>query len=203
MFNNYELGITNNTEPRVFINNLPQLQEMVRKHEIIFFLDRDGVINKNPPEKEYILLPEQLTIISEAAAFIAKLNHLGIPVVIITNQRCIALKKLTFNQADGINTFLNQQLGLSGAHIDGFVTCPHDHNECSCRKPKPGMFLTVKKLLCLDLTRCFMIGNMESDCAAAIAAGIPAAHTKVMPTDGDLLSEAVDLLYILESLMIK
>ncbi len=35
---------------------------------------------------------------------------------------------------------MQRTLAASGAHIDAFYFCPHNKNECDCRKPGPGLY---------------------------------------------------------------
>ena len=58
------------------------------------FLDRDGTINVKAPEGEYITRPEQLRLLPGAGEGIRMLNRAGVPVVVITNQRGIALGRM-------------------------------------------------------------------------------------------------------------
>lgn len=51
--------------------------------------------------------------------------------------------------------------------------CPHvPEDNCSCRKPKPGMIYHAAIMHELDLSRSWMIGDSESDMKAAENAGI-------------------------------
>jgi D-glycero-D-manno-heptose 1,7-bisphosphate phosphatase len=41
---------------------------------------------------------------------------------------------------DAIHAELQKVLRMHGAHVDAFYFCPHDKEQCNCRKPLPGMF---------------------------------------------------------------
>src|SRR5665647_3931321 len=72
-------------------------------------------------------------------------------------------------------------LRAQGAHIDAFYFCPHHPDgtikalavRCDCRKPGTGMFEQAASEWPIDLTRSFMIGDKDSDMAAAAAFNIP------------------------------
>ena len=103
------------------------------------FLDRDGVINRKPPEGEYITQPEQLELLAGAAEAIALLNRSGRRVIVVTNQRGIALGLMTEADLARVHDHLRAELTLYGAHLDAIYFCPHDRDQCICRKPAIGM----------------------------------------------------------------
>ena len=50
--------------------------------------------------------------------------------------------------------------------------CPHDiEDNCSCRKPKPGMLLKAAKDLNIDLAKSYIIGDGSGDILAGQSAG--------------------------------
>jgi D-glycero-D-manno-heptose 1,7-bisphosphate phosphatase len=104
------------------------------------FLDRDGVINRKMPEGEYVTAWQQFHLLSGVPQAIARLNQAGQRVLVVTNQRGIALGLYTAADVDHIHAQFQQQLATQGAHIDGFYFCPHDKRQCTCRKPLPGLF---------------------------------------------------------------
>ena len=75
---------------------------------------------------------------------------------------------------------MTAELLSQGARIDAFAYCPH-YSEgeiaayrevCTCRKPAPGMLLTLMKEWPVTRETSFMIGDRDTDIAAAKAAGI-------------------------------
>jgi D-glycero-D-manno-heptose 1,7-bisphosphate phosphatase len=104
------------------------------------FLDRDGVLNAKAPEGEYIWRWEDFHPLDGVTEAITLLNRAGLRVVVVTNQRGIALGLYTVADVEVLHTRLQQFLTGQGAHIDAFYICPHDRGECNCRKPLPGLF---------------------------------------------------------------
>lgn len=104
------------------------------------FLDRDGVINKKMPEGAYVARTADLEILPGVEEAIGRLNQAKLRVIVVSNQRGIALGLYTSEAVRSIHDKLQLALGLRGAHIDGFYFCPHDRGECRCRKPLPGLF---------------------------------------------------------------
>lgn len=104
------------------------------------FLDRDGVINRKLPEGEYVSAWQHFHLLPGAEEAIAALNRSGRVVIVITNQRGVALGRYTESDVRAVHDELQSYLNRSGAHVDAFYFCPHDKNECNCRKPKTGLF---------------------------------------------------------------
>jgi D-glycero-D-manno-heptose 1,7-bisphosphate phosphatase len=104
------------------------------------FLDRDGVINRKMPEGQYVTAWQYFELLPNVPEAIARLNQAGLKVIVVTNQRGIALDLYTSADVDHIHTQLQLRLAEWDAHIDAFYYCPHDKASCNCRKPLPGLF---------------------------------------------------------------
>jgi D-glycero-D-manno-heptose 1,7-bisphosphate phosphatase len=143
-------------------------------HPGVAFLDRDGTINEKAPEGEYIEGPGQVTLLSGAADAIRRLNEAGITVIVVTNQRGIALGRMTEDDLAAVHEALMAQLAeAAGARIDAFFFCPHDEGECDCRKPGTGLFRQARERYpWIDLERSVMIGDSRSDVQAGQALGM-------------------------------
>jgi len=104
------------------------------------FLDRDGVLNEKMPEGHYVTSWSEFRPLPGAVEAIGRLNRAGLRVVVISNQRGIALGLYTTSDVHAIHAKFQALLETEGAHIDAFYFCPHDKKECNCRKPLPGLF---------------------------------------------------------------
>jgi D-glycero-D-manno-heptose 1,7-bisphosphate phosphatase len=136
------------------------------------FLDRDGTINAKAPDGEYVRTPAELRLLPGAASAIRRLNEAGIWVGLVTNQRGIALGKMTEQDFALIQHSLAEQLAKNGAHIDSVYHCPHDIDECECRKPAPGMLLNARREVPgLDFGRAAIVGDSRADVDAGRAVG--------------------------------
>jgi D-glycero-D-manno-heptose 1,7-bisphosphate phosphatase len=89
------------------------------------FLDRDGVINRKPPEGQYVTSWEDFHILPGVVEGIAQLNRAGFSVIVVTNQRCIAKGLLTAAELDQMHQRMSDCLARAGATIDGIYYCPH------------------------------------------------------------------------------
>ncbi|HTU31229.1 MAG TPA: HAD family hydrolase [Solirubrobacteraceae bacterium] len=155
------------------------------------FLDRDGTINVKAPEGHYITRPEQLTLLPGAAEGIRMLNDAGVPVVVVTNQRGVALGRM--NEADlrAVHVRLRELLRDEDAWVDAIFYCPHDVGTCACRKPSPLMLRRAGAYLGLtNLRHTVMIGDSSSDEEAGRNAGartvLLGAHRA--PPDGSAMA---------------
>lgn len=104
------------------------------------FLDRDGVINRKAPEGSYVTSWYDLEILPGVERAIALLNQTFRTVIVVTNQRGIALGRFSESELQSIHQNLQKHLDSFGAHIDSIYYCPHDLGQCECRKPKTGLF---------------------------------------------------------------
>jgi len=68
---------------------------------------------------------------------------------------------MTENNLEEIHQRMLQELQKHGAHKDN----------CSCRKPHPGMLIQVQKKWDIDLTKSYVIGDAQSDIEAGQQAG--------------------------------
>jgi D-glycero-D-manno-heptose 1,7-bisphosphate phosphatase len=96
------------------------------------------------PEGQYVTAWEHFHLLPGVPEAIAALNRNGLRVIVVTNQRGIALGLYTSADVEAIHARLQSTLAESGANVDGFYFCPHDKRQCNCRKPGPGLFEQAK-----------------------------------------------------------
>ena len=104
------------------------------------FLDRDGVLNRKMPEGQYVASWQHFDLLPGVPETIARLNQAGLRVLVVTNQRGIALGLYTAVDVLDIHASFQRELATHQAHVDAFYFCPHDKAQCNCRKPLPGLF---------------------------------------------------------------
>ncbi|MBE6098966.1 MAG: HAD-IIIA family hydrolase [Anaerovibrio sp.] len=161
----------------------------------VFFLDRDGTINRYVGFLRDIADFELLNGVPEAIRLI---NESGYLCIVVTNQPVVARGEITTEQLDEIHNKMETLLGKEGAYIDGLYYCPHHPDkgfkgevvelkmDCDCRKPKPGMLIKAAGDLNIDLKQSYMIGDSDNDIVAGETAGCKTVKIK----EGGLL-EAV------------
>jgi D-glycero-D-manno-heptose 1,7-bisphosphate phosphatase len=94
----------------------------------------------------------------------------GTPVFVVTNQAGIAEGTLTRERFDDFCA----QLSAATAHaVTAFAACTHPRDAgCACRKPKPGLVLSLATAHHIDLAASVMVGDTENDHRLHSAAGI-------------------------------
>lgn len=146
------------------------------------FLDRDGVLNRNPEVHDYVKKVEELEMLAGAREGVEKLKKGGYVVVVVSNQRGVAWGMMTAEAVEDINREVSRKLGEK---VDAWYWCGHMGNEpgCDCRKPKPGLVLRAARELGIDLKKSVVIGDSKSDRECAAAAGVRFVEMK---RDGSL-----------------
>lgn len=159
------------------------------------FVDRDGTLNHKAPEGGYIASPHRLRLLNGVAEAVRLLNRAGVPVLVVTNQRGVALGSMTMAEVEQVNMALQDRLRKNGAHVDGFYVCPHGLSGCACRKPMPGLLYQARRdRPGLEFSRCVTIGDAETDVAAGRAAGTATIRLASPGTPSDAGALAPDLL---------
>ncbi|OQW93685.1 MAG: D-glycero-beta-D-manno-heptose-1,7-bisphosphate 7-phosphatase, partial [Beggiatoa sp. IS2] len=116
----------------------------------LIILDRDGVINHD--SDEYIKSPEEWKPIAGSLEAIARLNQAGYRVVIATNQSGLTRGLFTLDDLHEIHSKMLKQLADAGGAIEAIFFCPHSQKDnCSCRKPRPGLFYDIANRLGISL----------------------------------------------------
>ncbi|PDT83344.1 D,D-heptose 1,7-bisphosphate phosphatase [Bradyrhizobium sp. Y36] len=162
------------------------------KRPAVFF-DRDGVLNE---DDRYAFDPDKIRWVGGAQQAVKAVNDAGYLAFVVTNQSGIARGFYEECHVRNLHEWMSNELAVLGAHIDAFEFCPHHPDGaieryrflCSCRKPQPGMIRALLERYAVDVDASFLIGDKQSDLAAAKAAGIAAylfdgsnLHTFITP----------------------
>jgi D-glycero-D-manno-heptose 1,7-bisphosphate phosphatase len=136
----------------------------------LIILDRDGVINHD--SDEFIKSPAEWEPIEGSLEAIARLNHAGYRVVIITNQSGIARGLYDVEMLTRIHSKLRRVLAQVGGKVEAILFCPHGpEDDCQCRKPHNGMFTDLAHRLRIKLDNVPAVGDSLRDLQAAMASG--------------------------------
>ena len=125
------------------------------------FLDRDGTMAE---EVGYLNHVSRFRMFPFVAAAIRRLNEVGLPVIVVTNQSGVGRGYFPDSLVHTVNNLMTEQLAKAGANIDAIYYCPHTSAEnCSCRKPRTGMLDRAALEHALDLQRSFVVGDRHGD----------------------------------------
>ena len=133
-------------------------------------MDRDGVINETivrdrkpyPPSGTH-----ELVLVEGAGKLLQDLKDAGFLLIVVTNQPDVRRGSMSRADVEAIHECLSKALPL-----DDFFVCYHDdQDDCTCRKPRPGLLLQAAAKHDVDLTLSFCIGDRWRDIEAGVAAG--------------------------------
>ena len=134
------------------------------------FLDRDGVINRKAAEGEYVTSWAEFEFLPGALEGLALLAASPLKLIVATNQRGIALGRMTEADLSDIHGRMRAAISESGGRIDAIYHCPHEAG-CGCRKPETGMFEAAALKFGLQLDETAVVGDSPSDMEAASRIG--------------------------------
>jgi D-glycero-D-manno-heptose 1,7-bisphosphate phosphatase len=133
------------------------------------FLDRDGTICE---EMGYLNHLSRVHIFPFAAAAIRKLNQAGLPVIVVTNQSGISRRIFPESLVVQVHARISEELSAAGARVDAYYYCSHTRqDDCTCRKPLPGLLEQAAREHDLRLDRSFVVGDRYGDVELAHGVG--------------------------------
>lgn len=154
-------------------------------------LDRDGTLIDVVRDEEtgtvsVAFHPNQLRLLPGVLEGLRALSQAGFLLAIATNQPGPAKGQCSRSAVERTNSALLALLADAGIPIAALDVCLHHPQggpggdpdlicACACRKPKPGMLLSLISGLGLEPARSWMIGDSRADLEAAEAASLGAA----------------------------
>lgn len=135
-------------------------------------LDRDGIINNAPVPGEYITKTNEIVLVEGIIDLLTKFKTNGYKFLIVTNQRGVALGKLTILQLNKIHKHIEMMFNKHDLYFQGIYSCPHNIGECNCRKPLPGLILKALRNHDIDLNESILIGDSPNDIFLAMHFGM-------------------------------
>lgn len=152
------------------------MQEKTQRSRKAVFLDRDGTLNRNV---EYLIDFEHFELIPGVEPALRLLQDLDYRLFVVSNQSGVARGYFPIGAVEELHRRIGDRLTAMGIELEEFVFCPHHPQgsvpeftqECSCRKPKPGMLSYLQEKYGLDIGNSFMVGDMWRDAEAGVNAG--------------------------------
>ncbi len=138
----------------------------------VIFLDRDGVIIEE--DGDYSYLPEHVKMVKGIESFLKAKQKEGFDLITITNQGGIQKGYYSHEHVQNIHELLDQHFRKYGINFLDWFYCPHHDSieYCLCRKPES---LMIEKAIAkhgINKDHSYLIGDKDSDVAAAINGGI-------------------------------
>jgi len=140
------------------------------------FLDRDGTINVDVGyPRDY----SQIKIYPSSFEALRKIKAAGFLAVIVTNQSGIGRGLLSEADLEDIHRKMTAEFAACDIRLDGIYSCPHYalsdiprfRENCSCRKPEPGLAHRAAADLDIDLQKSYMIGDKVEDVLFGLNSG--------------------------------
>jgi len=148
----------------------------VKNNKKVIFIDRDGVINKDPggwTKHSYVTKPEDFKFLPGSVEALKKLNDSGHDIVVISNQAGIGKGYFSKDELDGVNRKMIEDLKREGIQLRKVYYCIHGKNDnCDCRKPKTGLLKQAEKELGIKAAGTYFIGDKESEIEAGEGMGM-------------------------------
>jgi len=163
------------------------------KYDRYVLLDRDGVINVE--RGDYTMTIDEWQWADGAFAGIQTLTKAGFGVIVITNQACIHKGRQSHEGLDTLHRFMIDEVSAQGGDIVAVYYCPHwTPDNCSCRKPKPGLLIEAAQDYGIELAETYFIGDAARDVEAGKLAGartILLAGTKASENAGEIDADKI------------
>lgn len=147
----------------------------MRRSERYIFLDRDGVINKDPggwTEHSYVTKWNEFKFIPGALDALKALTDNGYKIIIISNQAGVSKGVLSQRSLDMVTERMLSEVAKNGGKIEEVYYCIHTSAEnCSCRKPKSGLLEKAAGKYGIKLHGTYFIGDSHVDAMAGCNVG--------------------------------
>jgi len=149
---------------------LTWIQSPRPRSDKFLFVDRDGVINAD--REDFIKNWSEYRFCPDAPEALRRLKQHGINVILISNQSGLNRGIISWPDFWDIHLRMVQGIHQAGGDILAAFYCPHrPDEECTCRKPAPGMILAAGALFSIRMEATWFIGDRVSDLKAAESAG--------------------------------
>jgi histidinol-phosphate phosphatase family protein len=142
-------------------------------HGKIIILDRDGILNKKMAPRQYLKSFSELSYEMQYIKIFETLGGLGYNFVVASNQPGVATGEVSEDFLNNLHRKMTNDLREYGVNLLAFYVCKHHWDDnCSCRKPKPGLLNQIAGEFALSASTTYFIGDEEKDLQAALSAGM-------------------------------
>ena len=133
-------------------------------------LDRDGTLIE---DRHYLSDPARVTLLPGVADALCRLSRAGCRLFVASNQSGVGRGYFDLESVHACNARLTQLLVAHDVHFTDMLLCPHSPEEgCACRKPRTGMWETLRGRHGLHAAHTAIIGDKHDDVRFGRAAGL-------------------------------
>lgn len=134
------------------------------------FLDRDGVINKDPEgwaAYSYVTRWEDFYFLPGVLDALKELTEKKYKIAILSNQAGVGKGIYTEDALNEITKKMVEKIEKNGGKIYSVNYCIHKtEDNCDCKKPRTGLFKKAVKGLDVDFTDTYFVGDTQRDIEA-------------------------------------
>jgi imidazoleglycerol-phosphate dehydratase/histidinol-phosphatase len=127
------------------------------------FIDRDGTLIEEPPDRQVDALAK-LRFMPGVFAALSELTRHGYRLVMVTNQDGLGSKTYPRAVFEEVQEFVLDAFSSQGIFFDAVLVCPHTASEgCACRKPGTQLVNRYLGTREIDLLASAVVGDRETD----------------------------------------
>jgi D-glycero-D-manno-heptose 1,7-bisphosphate phosphatase len=135
-----------------------------------FFLDRDGVVNRDPHPEPYVVSWEEWEWMPGIRELLEEIKRQGFLTILVTSQKGVGKGVMSTEALEEIHERMQRELGdLRFAAIHAYTGLPG----CAWKpKPNPEMVLAAAREYNLSLADSWLLGDADRDITMGRAAGV-------------------------------
>ncbi len=138
----------------------------------VLFVDRDGTLIAEPPDHQVDSL-EKLALVPDVIPALLTLRDAGYHFVVVSNQDGLGAEGYPREAYERVDRAMRALFASQGIRFDEVLVCPHlAADGCLCRKPHLGLVRPILVSGELDLNRCAVVGDRETDIQLAANMGV-------------------------------
>lgn len=150
------------------------------------FLDQNTVINRKGSYNKYARSWVELEFLPGTKEALAQLRAHAMHLIVLADHRGVSSSQADLRE---VHRGMLAELSRSAIRVDGIYYCPHDEEQCLCRRPQTGLYLQARvDFPEIEFSRAAVIGDSLADMEAGARLG---AWT-ILIGDGDRQTAVVE-----------
>ncbi|MEM8982297.1 MAG: bifunctional histidinol-phosphatase/imidazoleglycerol-phosphate dehydratase HisB [Pseudomonadota bacterium] len=138
----------------------------------VLFIDRDGTLIEEPADEQVDRI-DKVRLVPGVITALLRLQSAGFRLVIVSNQDGLGTASFPQDDFDAPHQFMLALFESQGIRFDDVLICPHLPDDgCDCRKPAAGLLAPYLARTALNVERCAVIGDRDTDLMLAEKLGL-------------------------------